>query len=180
MMLSSHVLAGGVLGMLVSTVFDFPVSLLVLTGMAASLIPDLDFLLEHRKTLHRPFQYLLLSITSTFFIGFNASMAFLSVIFGSMSLHSITEVISQPEGKKEDGCAVYDHLRCEWISQRNLFMVGSATDLIISTLLFLSIAVYGGFSVRLASSVALLFGVLRFFFPDNFDGWIHKHSPPDS
>lgn len=133
-----------------------------------------------RKTLHRPLQYLLLSITSTLFIGFNASMAFISVIFASMSLHSITEVISQPEGKEEDGCAVYNHMRGEWVSQRNLFMVGSTTDLIISTLLFLSLAVYGGFSVRLASSAALIFGFLRFLFSDRFDGWIHRHSLPDS
>lgn len=168
-MLSTHVLAGGVLGLVFSVFTPYSASLLVMMGMIFSTFPDLDVLFEHRKTFHRPFQYSLLFLLLLFSLFFYQSLVLtlLTAGIGSITLHSISEIFSQGRnlgsgGKNEK--AVFNHPSGSWIEARDLVRVGGRLDLLLSLLLFIPLFMAGSLLVKIAAGVTIFYGSLHYIF----------------
>lgn len=180
-MLPTHILAGGVIGLVLSVLaLEMQVSM-ICVGMIASVLPDLDMLLEHRKTLHRPLQFSLFAIALFgLYLAFNTSLLLLlSVIFASAGLHTVSEILGQgktmnPDLKKDNRC-VYNHLKRVWIKPRRLIKVGSFRDLVLSAIFSIPLLAIGDQLVSIMSILILVAGVIQFLLND----WITKNMLSD-
>ena len=127
MMVSTHILVGGLIGYLFSTTVTLNPVALTLAGMLGGLIPELDFLIGyHRKTLHSPYIYFLLSIPVLIAIpSFQAERLILIVtMLVSAGFHSFMDIFAGAELRSWDRSkwqqtAVYNHLRQKWIKPRD-------------------------------------------------------------
>jgi len=137
MMITTHILLGLLLGSFVSSIL--PLQGLVLFSAFGAFFPDLDMFAEHRKTFHRPFQYLGLSIFLAFGGYFSSHLLLLSLFFLSASVHCFTDILCngktmRPWSSKDDRAA-FNHLKQKWISPKRLFYDGSLRDLFIALIL---------------------------------------------
>ncbi len=136
MMFTTHVLAGLFLGGLYE--FLVPGMSLVVVGGVAGFFPDMDMFFTHRRTLHRPFQYLALGVLTGLAVFFNPLFSILSVFLLSASLHSFMDVLSNGKTirpwEREDDHAVYDHFRDEWMEPKRYMYDGSDRDLILANI----------------------------------------------
>lgn len=137
MMFTTHVLAGMLLGGLYE--FMVPGLALVMVGGVAGFFPDMDMFFTHRKTLHRPFQYIALGLVSGLAVLVNPLFSIPSVFLLSASLHSFMDVLSngktiRPWERKDDH-AVYNHFRDRWIQPKRYMYDGSERDLILANIL---------------------------------------------
>lgn len=134
MMVTSHVLFGILVGLSVSTWTGIE-GLLLFSALGA-VFPDLDMFFEHRKTFHRPFQFLGLSILMFGLFRFSPLFLVPAVFLLEASLHSFMDVLCNGKTmrpwKVKDDRAVYDHLRGKWIRPLRFFYDGSPLDLAIS------------------------------------------------
>ncbi len=95
-MFSTHILAGASLGLLSFLISPKLVPVAVLAGMIGGFLPDTDMLLEHRKTTHRPFQFLILTLifSTAMIFQTGAYLVFLTFLLASMTLHRFMEIFS--------------------------------------------------------------------------------------
>ncbi|MFB6242116.1 MAG: metal-dependent hydrolase [Candidatus Nanosalina sp.] len=140
MMFSTHILAGGTLGLIATFFAPQLVPLAVLGGMIGGFLPDVDMFAEHRKTGHRPFQYLILTtlLLAAAYIQTTQALIFASFLFASMTLHGFMEIYSngktmRPQEETDDR-AVYNHLKGEWIEPKRWVLCSSKEDLAIMLL----------------------------------------------
>lgn len=147
MMFPTHILMGGSIG-LISLLF-FPEYLLtaVLAGMAGGFLPDFDIFWEHRKTFHRPYQFLIVSLVFSPLTFLFPTQLTIAVFFllSSITLHSWVEILSNGKTMRPyenpDNRAVYNHLEKEWIEPRRIIIMGSFRDLVL-TLFFGALLLY--------------------------------------
>lgn len=138
MMLATHAVLGGFLGLFFLPFGADFVSQAVLVGMLGSVIPDLDMIAEHRKTLHRPFQmFAAFSLFLAIFIFYPAHhIALISLFVFSMSLHCFMDVLSNGKTMRPrenpDDRAVYNHISQEWIKPKRLVLEGSLPDILLT------------------------------------------------
>ncbi len=135
---TTHALAGGFLGVTASFLVPGDLGSLVIAGMIGGVLPDLDILVEHRKTLHRPLEFnLVLALLLLGYVVFQQHFLTLSILLASgLVLHVVLDVMSQgktmnPSLRKDDRC-VYNHLQEEWVAPKRWVPVGSWKDLMLS------------------------------------------------
>ena len=166
-MITTHILVGGCLGLLSTFLSPGHVTTAILAGMVGGMVPDLDIFMEHRKTLHRPIQFTVLSILLLMLVMVQPSELTVVLAFtvSSMLLHSVFDIFSngktmRPEIETDDR-AVYNHVKSEWIEPRRWVLDASRPDLIITlsaatALLFTS-------QLVLLTQTVMATGVVYFF-----------------
>lgn len=178
---STHVLVGGVVGFVSSYFTGLEPVLLVLVGMIGGLVPELDFLYgEHRKALHFPFLYFLISVPILAAVFFEPVVILLAVALLSAGTHSFMDIFAGAELRSwnrdewRDG-AVYDHMRKVWISPRRIAYGGSRNDnliaLVSTVLLFIVVEQF--FLKILAASlmgISVLYSIGIRWFSDRYVG----------
>lgn len=172
MMLPTHILAGGSLGLLLSFTAPEMRFTLIIAGMLAAVLPDLDMFFEHRKTLHRPIEFflMLIVVSSIFMITGSPLFLILSVILGSVNLHVAYEIFGNgktmnTELKHDDRC-VYDHWNGEWIKPLMIITTGSSKDLALAVVSSLPLLLYQKGSVLTITLVVLSLGFTQFILTD--------------
>ena len=140
MMLPTHVLIGGLSALSISALVSQPQTWLIIVGMTAAILPDLDIFIEHRKTLHRPKEYIigLGLFSSIFFLNGSSLSLYLTVFFLGLISHIILDLLAYGKTMnpdlKEDGRCMYDHLSSKWIKPLKIAKPGSKKDLILGTI----------------------------------------------
>jgi len=177
MMLPTHILAGGTIGLVLSVLAPEMQSSMIITGMLAGILPDLDMFFEHRKTLHRPLQFSLTAITlfGVYLALNNALLLALSAVFASAGLHTVSEILGQgktmnPDLKKDDRC-VYNHINGSWINPVRLIKVGSFRDLTLSAIFSAPLLILGTRLISALSIFILSIGLIQFLLND----WLTKN-----
>ena len=177
MMLPTHIVMGGFIGLVLSLIDPSKASLYIYIGMFAGIIPDFDIFLEHRKTLHRPLEYLMVFTALVFsyaLFQLNSVLA-LAALFGSMSIHCIFELFGQgktmnPDLKTDDR-GVYNHLAQNWLKPKRIVKVGSMKDLLILTVFSIPLMFYASTSIIIVTISTLASGVLMVLLND----WLTKN-----
>lgn len=170
MMFSTHILAGATLGLLASFLSPSMVPVAVLAGMIGGLLPDIDMFFEHRKTTHRPFQYLaLVAVFSVaFFFQGGAYLLFAAFLLGSMTLHSFMEIFSNGKTmrpkKETDDRAVYNHFAGNWIEPRRTVIDASFRDLLCTVVFSIPVLIHGAHFYL--TSAVLAWGIVYFLMAD--------------
>jgi hypothetical protein len=156
MMLTTHILAGASLGLLFLSSDPEVVFPVMIVGLFGSIFPDLDMFAEHRKTLHRPFQMLIVSaLFALVFTVYSVQAILLAAVFTfSMSLHCFMDILSNgktmhPRTDPDDR-AVYNRVTDSWIEPRRLVLDGSVPDMILTI-------VFGIILVVLLPSYSMVF-----------------------
>lgn len=169
-MFSTHILAGGSLGLLASFFAPELVPAAVLGGMIGGFAPDFDMFTEHRKDGHRPFQYLILTAVLLTAMIFHSSayLVFAGFFTASMTLHSFMEIFSngktmRPEENPDDR-AVYNHVTGNWIEPRRWVLCSSERDLLLMFMVSIPM-IYSGIYLVPALAVEA-WGALYYFISD--------------
>ncbi len=172
MMLSTHLLAGGLVGLLSAVLAPGHLVLLVAAGAIGGLFPDLDLLLEHRKTLHRPFQFtaLFLALSGLYLAVQEPLVLVATAAAGGLVSHVAADILSQ--GKTKDPAhaksdrVCYDHVHRRWLAPMNLVNVGSGRDLLLTYLFAAPFLLTGELVIRLFGAGAAVFGTAWFLMKD--------------
>lgn len=165
MMITSHLLVGLFIGFSASSLTG--IEGLVLFSALGSVFPDLDMFMEHRKTFHRPFQFLILSVTLFTFYGFSVMLLLPTILFLNASIHSLMDVLCNGKTMRpwrvKDDRAVYNHIKNEWIRPLRFFYDGSPVDLSLSLLLTTLITFFYGLrpEVIAVASISVLYTLGR-------------------
>lgn len=138
MMIFTHILVGILVAAISSLYFLNPL-LLVVSGAVGGFLPDLDMFLTHRKTLHFPIGYSVLSVLLVLVYllsDFTIVLLLATGVFVA-ALHSLMDILG---GGKEmrpweetDDRAAFNHITGEWISARRIFYDGSFPDFVLAT-----------------------------------------------
>jgi hypothetical protein len=170
---TTHLFLGLVIGATAS--FVFPVSLTVLTvaAVAGAMLPDLDVLFEHRKTLHYPVVSLAASLflVSATFLTTHFAVVAAAVFTFSVFLHCAADLMCNgigPDPWKHDWeHGVYNHVTGEWVAPvRWLDYAGSTRDLsLMLALMPLPLLVYPAWIQTGMIAVAVFSILLSMFQP---------------
>lgn len=138
MMVFTHVLLGVALAAVISLAHPVNPTTLVLVGIVGGGFPDVDMLFIHRKTLHSPIIYSVVSGIAVVLYVFSNSpvVLFLLLGFSAAALHSVMDILG---GGKEmrpwretDDRAVYNHITKDWVRPLRVFYDGSVPDLLLA------------------------------------------------
>lgn len=137
-MVFTHILVGILIGAFYSTVHPEAASIAVIAGLFGGGFPDVDMLFMHRKTLHYPVIFSLLSVAGAIAVVI-APLPVIVLFFIAMTAAAVHCMMDTLGGGKEmrpwektDDRAVFNHVSGEWITPRRLFYDGSIYDLAIS------------------------------------------------
>lgn len=164
-MIMTHVLVGILLGSISMSFLGLQG--LVLYSTVGGFFPDIDMFHNHRKTLHRPFEYGLLALvfglSSFYLIEFALPMIF----FLSAAIHSFSDILCngktmRPWSMKDDR-AVFNHFTHKWIGPKRWFYDGSTTDLVLALILSAVIGLKYGFllEVSVLASLSVIYSLSR-------------------
>ena len=137
-MVFTHVLVGVLVGAFVAPASPGLTVELVGAGLVGGLLPDVDMLFVHRKTLHFPVLYALAAgvLGVVVLVTGSGAAAVPCVAAVAAALHCAMDTLG---GGKEmrpwretDERAVYNHVAGEWVRPRRLFYDGSLPDLALS------------------------------------------------
>lgn len=140
MMVPTHILAGAALGLLSLSFSTSNANALIWASIAAAFFPDLDVFFKHRKTFHRPFEYVSVFIISVAALSLINSFFIYIVVFvsASLSLHCLMDLFSTKNRDK----ALYDHFLHEWINVRNYIPTRSYRDAFIAFLFSIPVLIF--------------------------------------
>nr|EGQ39889.1 MAG: hypothetical protein J07AB56_06170 [Candidatus Nanosalinarum sp. J07AB56] len=137
MMLPTHAATGLLLGVAASQLFSYG-SVTVFLAVAGSVVPDLDMLMSHKRTLHYPIVGLLSAVALWLLSPHAGMFAF------SAGVHAVMDVFSNGKtmrpGTDSDPRAVYDHASAGWLSPVHLCPTGSIRDLALCTSIAVSVS----------------------------------------
>lgn len=135
-MLFTHVVAGAVIGLLAADWYTAGMVPLVAAGTVGGLIPDLDMVLEHRRSLHFPVTgtvLAVLALVAGYWTG--PVVQLLAVALAGIAVHSTMDILG---GGKElrpwertDPRAAFNHVTGDWFMARRLMHDGSPGDLVL-------------------------------------------------
>ncbi|MFB6174867.1 MAG: hypothetical protein ABEJ87_02730 [Candidatus Nanohalobium sp.] len=171
MMLSTHILTGGCLGLIYSLFTGDTQALLVFIGMISSVFPDMDFFLDHRKTLHRPLEYSILGLFAAGFYSLSHVNALLlvSLILVSMGLHSFSEIFSEPRSLDGKGSkAVFNHLNGRWMEAQEWTEVGSLRDFLLTCFRAIPLFLVQNIFIRGFTFLMVAYGVVHYLLNELF------------
>lgn len=166
MMLPTHILAGGLIGVLIGFLYPGQMDLFITTGMIGGAMPDVDLVFEHRKTLHFPINYtvaaaLLLTVAA---ITAPPHISLIATLLLTAGIHSITDVFG---GGKElrpwqrtDDRAVYNHRNRQWITARRYIYDGSWQDALFMTCISLPVYLHADGLLRTVTVTLVMAGLL--------------------
>lgn len=169
-MTPNHMLTGLLLGY--GVVFVNPEILLAasILGFFGGLFPDIDAVLEHRKTLHFPVYYTIFLMTllvGYFFVGLPALLA-ISFFFLSASIHCITDyfvVIEKDSNEESQNGVIYLHPFDKWVGPKPIIKyAGSPQDLLIGLLLGSVLLYISSGLIFWISVLTLILGVIFSFY----------------
>ncbi|WP_425433284.1 metal-dependent hydrolase [Haloarcula nitratireducens] len=138
-MLPTHALVGLAIAVPVSFAFPEFASVFLLSGLFGGIFPDFDLYVGHRKTLHFPVYYSVLSLVLIPVAVFAQTAWIIGVTIAlvAAAVHSIMDIFGgglelRPwEARSER--AVYDHFRDHWIAPRRWVRYdGAPEDLLLS------------------------------------------------
>lgn len=139
MMLPTHALVGLVLALPVSLVFPESSGLFLLSGLFGGIFPDFDVYVGHRKTLHYPVYFPILSlavIPVAVLVPTPLTIGIAIALVGA-TVHSVMDIFGgglelRPwEATSER--AVYDHFHGRWITPRRWIRYdGAPEDFLLS------------------------------------------------
>lgn len=161
MMVTTHVLVGVLLGALVSSVAPTAAAVPVVAGAVGGVFPDLDMVLDHRRTFHYPVYFpLVAGVLAMVAVWVPTPLVVaLTVAVGAAGLHSVMDVFSGGQElrpwERVDDRAVFDHHSNRWLRARRVVYSGSPGDFVLGALAAGGVAVAG---IDLATRLS--FGVL--------------------
>ncbi|WP_243637882.1 metal-dependent hydrolase [Natrarchaeobius oligotrophus] len=142
MMATTHVLSGLVLAAAVATVEPAFAGVAAVAAIGGGLVPDLDVIASHRKTLHFPVYYSALAVPATLFALVAPSVATvgLAVFVCTAALHAVADWfgggLELKPWQGESNRAVYSHYHGRWLEPRPLIGYdGSPGDLALAAVL---------------------------------------------
>lgn len=171
MMIFTHLIVGLAIGTSATLVLPIPTDVALLAGAVGGGIPDIDLLLDHRRTLHFPVVYPVLAVLTV--IGAVVTgiplLAVLAVALFGAGVHCLMDVLG---GGKEmrpwnetDDRAVYDHVNVRWVRARRYVHDGSIGDLAlagaVSTFVYTTSNQTGRSMVAVLLALAVLYTVFR-------------------
>lgn len=124
MMSTTHAAMGAALSAALVPVAPDLAGVAVLAAIAGGVFPDLDIVFEHRKTLHFPEYYWVVTVPMVAIATLRPTVwaVALAAFFGSAALHSVTDVFGGGLGlrpwKADDERGVYSHWNGRWIAPR--------------------------------------------------------------
>lgn len=135
MMATTHVLAGICLGLVTAAVAPVESGSVVLAAAAlGGLLPDIDLLWEHRRTLHFPAWGTIAALVATAVavVVPTAATVAVAAFLASLALHSVSDVIGgglslRPWVPSSDR-GVYEHLRGRWHPPRRWIRYDGAPE----------------------------------------------------
>ncbi|MFC6754499.1 metal-dependent hydrolase [Halorubrum tibetense] len=139
MMLPTHVLVGMALATPVAVAVPELAGSVVAGAVVGSVLPDVDVVARHRRTLHFPSGYVLLAVPTVIVVLVWPSTATAAVATATVAaaVHSRMDAYGgsyelRPWERTTDR-AVYDHVRGEWrLAKRSIRYDGSRSDLLLS------------------------------------------------
>lgn len=138
MMIFTHILIGVLLATGAAQLSTLPTSYFLILGALGGILPDVDMLFIHRKTLHYPVMFSALTIVLILVYPFIQSelLLMLIAVTSAAAVHCLMDTLG---GGKEmrpwleaDERAVYNHFHQRWIEPLRIFYDGSLPDLLIS------------------------------------------------
>lgn len=148
MMLPTHALWGMALAIPVAFVAPEFAGPALVAGLLGGIFPDLDMYIGHRKSLHYPVYYSVLTVPALAIAGLTPSVATVVTAFFLVgaAVHSLADIFGgglelRPwEATSDRG--VYDHYRNRWIAPRRWIRYdGSPGDLLVSLTLALPLLI---------------------------------------
>lgn len=179
-MLPTHALGGMALGLAVGVAIPEFAGIALVAGLVGGILPDLDMYAGHRRTLHYPVYYSLLTVGALVaaIVAPSAASVGAAVFLLGAATHSVADVFGgglelRPWEATSDR-AVYDHHRSRWIEPRRWVRYdGSPGDLMLSTTLavplWLSVDGLLRTVVVASGAVAVLYAASRRILPDVAD-----------
>lgn len=140
-MLPTHALKGMLLAVPVAWIAPEFAEIALFAGFLGGIVPDLDMYVGHRKTLHFPVWYSVLTVPALVIAAIVPTGATVAIAIGLLAaaVHSLSDVLGgglelRPwEGTSDR--AVYDHYRKRWIPPRRWIRYdGSPGDFSLSAL----------------------------------------------
>jgi len=135
-MLFTHAVAGAVIGLLVADWYTAGLLSLTVAGAFGGLVPDIDMVLEHRRSLHFPVAgtvVALAALVAGYWMG--PVVQLFAVTLTGIAVHSTMDVLG---GGKElrpwertDPRASFNHVTGDWFMARRLVHDGSPGDLVL-------------------------------------------------
>lgn len=138
-MLPTHALGGMTLALSVAFLAPEFAGVALVAGFAGGIFPDVDMYTGHRKSLHFPVYYSVLTLPALAVATLSPSMTTVGIAFFlvAAAVHSVSDILGgglelRPWEATSDR-AVYDHYRKQWIApQRWIRYDGSPGDLLVS------------------------------------------------
>lgn len=157
-MLFTHVLVGLLLGLLVAGPGS---QWVVLAGAVGGLLPDLDMVADHRRTLHFPVGFPLAALASAgWWLARPSTLALAATaLFAGAAAHSLMDLLGSGrelrpwERVNDDG--VYNHVLRRWHRPRRFVYDGSRGDLLIAAATTLPVMALGSRRVRFGAAALL-------------------------
>lgn len=140
-MTPNHGTAGLLLSLTVTKWYPELAGIVALSALLGGVLPDIDIKLEHRKTLHYPAYY---GIVTVIFLGLAAISNSIVVVvglyfFGAAALHCYADYfvgIEKPSDETNADGVLYLHPREKWIGPKEIIRyAGSPGDLLVGILL---------------------------------------------
>lgn len=144
MMATTHVYVGLLLAAAIAVVAPQFAGVVAVAAIVGGLLPDLDVVASHRKTLHFPVYYWVAAVPATILAALAPSEATvgLAVLLLAAALHSLSDhlggglAVRPWEGRSRK--AVYSHYHGRWLEPRRWIKYdGSPGDLALAAVLAL-------------------------------------------
>lgn len=136
MMATTHAYVGAAVAVasLPWTATRAPATAVLAAGFLGGLVPDLDLVTSHRKTLHFPLLGPVVAavLASSAVVTSHPAVVVLTVAVGSAGLHALSDVLAGGVGyapwENESSRAVYNHCLGRWHSPRRLVRYSGAPE----------------------------------------------------
>lgn len=159
-MLFTHLLAGLLVGLGVTALGGGPLALPA--GLVGGLLPDLDMLADHRRSLHSPVGFAVVGVplaVAGYWLGADPVLAVGTLLLAAW-VHSAMDVFGSARElrpwERTSQEAVYNHVLGRWHAPRRLLYDGSPRDLGLCLLLAALVGWHGDpTAVRIAVALVV-------------------------
>lgn len=182
-MSTTHAAMGGALAAVLVPFAPELAPVAVLGAMAGGVFPDLDIVLDHRKSLHFPEQYWLVATPSAAvaLLWPSTPTVLVASFLTSAAIHSLTDVVGGGLGRRpwlaDDHRGVYSHRRNRWLRPRRWIRYDGAPEDLLATAVFAFvpwIVLEGALQDLVVGGLAISIGyvILRKRLPDLYERFL--------